>query len=473
MLCGLAATASAMALPGGASAAPLATVTAQTVRDKFSARTRPISVLLPRGSEANLAPVAAAFKTQAGVEIELVIVDVDQINSELMLDAMLGRGTFDVALPATFTLPDLVDSGAIRPLDDFALRYEPPDFRDGILYSVGDKFDGKTYGFQTDGDAYVMFYHKAMMQDPSLETLYEDQFGQKLRLPHTWADLDRQIRFFHQPDQGRFGGLLFRTPGYLAWEWWVRFHAKGVWPLAPDMTPQIAGDAGIAALEDLIAITDCLLPEAGRLGLFENWKRYAQGDVYCNIGWGGTQKYLNSNSSKMRGQMLFGPTPGGDVNGGFLTTPYFNWGWSFVVSSVSPEPELAYLFSLFACSPEMSTLAIRQAGGFFDPYRPEHYSDAGIGAAYSQPFLAVQRQSLEGAIPDLYLRGQSEYFHTLGKGLDAALHGQLTPAMALGRVAQEWELITNRIGRAAQVERWQRLRGKYPQTARRLLRDLG
>ena len=29
------------------------------------------------------------------------------------------------------------------------------------------------------------------------------------------------------------------------------------------------------------------------LGLFENWERFSKGDIYCNIGWGGSQKYFN------------------------------------------------------------------------------------------------------------------------------------------------------------------------------------
>lgn len=439
---------------------------------KLADRSRPLSVLLPEGSRANLGPVAAAFTAKTGVKVTLQEVHIDQINAELMLNSVLGEAKHDVALPATLGLADLVAAGAIHPLDDYAARYEPTGFRNAMPYQEGDRFDGQTYGFQTDGDAYVMFYHREMLHDPDMRARYADRFGYSLTTPNTWEELDRQIRFFHAPAAGRYGGLLFRTPGYLAWEWWVRFHAKGYWPFSPDMTPQISEEAGITALEELIAITDCLVPESSSLGLFENWSRYAKGDVYCNIGWGGTQKYLNSPQSPMRGRMVHGPTPGGKVGNELLPTPYFNWGWSFVVSTASTQKELGYLFSLFAVTPAMSTLAVRQADGFFDPYREEHYSDPGVQDAYSEPFLKVQRATLEGAIPDLYLKGQSEYFQTLGRGLDRALHGDVTPQVALTRVAQQWEVITSRAGRESQVKRWSQLRGRYPPEARRLLRDI-
>lgn len=467
---GLGAGIAALATPSTLGAVPLDDRVVAFVR-KHKA-TSALSLLLPEGSRANLAPVVAAFSAQTGIEIVMQEVHVDQINSELMLDSMLGTAKYDIALPATFGLPDLADAGAILPLDEFAARYETQGFREDVLYDVGDQFDGRTYGFQTDGDAYVMFYHREMLHDADLQARYADQFGQTLTRPETWAELDRQIAFFHDPEAGRYGGMLFRTPGYLAWEWWVRFHAKGIWPLGPDMTPQIAGDTGVAALEELISVTQHLVPDAGTLGLFGNWARYAQGDVYCNIGWGGTQKYLNSPQSPMRGRLEHGPTPGGMVRGQLLTTPYFNWGWSFVVSTASTQPELAYLFSLFAASPRMSTLSVRQPDGFFDPYRSEHYRDPGVLEAYSEPFLNVQRAALEGAIPDLYLKGQSDYFQALGDGLDQALQGQVSPEVALARVAQKWELITSRAGRAAQVKRWSRLRAKYPFAAQKLLRDL-
>lgn len=445
-------------------------VTAQARELGGNAKT--LSVLLPEGSRANLAPVAKAFTERTGVAVDLQEVHVDQINAELMLNSVLGEARYDVALPATFGLADLVAAGAVHALDGFAARYEPPGFRDPMLYQEGDKFDGKTYGFQTDGDAYLMFYHREMLRDPHDQARYADRFGYPLVQPETWQELDRQIRFFHAPEAGRYGGLLFRTPGYLAWEWWVRFHAKGYWPLSPDMTPQIADDAGVAALEELIAITDCLAPETSSLGLFGNWARYAKGDVYCNIGWGGTQKYLNSRRSSMRGRMVYGPTPGGQVGEELLEIPYFNWGWSFVISAASTQKELAYLFALFAVTPAMSTLAVRQPDGFFDPFRNEHYSDRGVEAAYSKSFLEVHRAALKGAIPDFYLKGQSEYFQTLGRGLDKALQGEVSPKMALTRVAKQWQLITSRVGRERQIQRWARLRAKYPPNARRLLRDI-
>lgn len=439
---------------------------------RFSRSSRPLKVLLPNGSGANLDPVFAAFSARTGLVVEPIEVPLDEVVSTLILDNVLGQGRFDVALPATFALPDLVSAGTLLPLDAFVVAHEPVGFREGVLYATGDTFDGETYGFQTDGDAYVMFYHADMMSNSVKQSRYADLYGEPLEVPLTWEELDRQMAFFHAPDDDVYGGLLFRVPQYLAWEWWGRFHAKGIWPMAPDLTPQIDGDAGVAALEEMIRATNSLAPGHDSIGLFQNWERYAQGDIYANIGWGGTQKYLNQQTSKMRGRMAFGPTPGGQVGLGRLAVPYFNWGWNFVVSAMSQQTELAYLFSLFASSPRMSTLAVGQAAGFFDPFRAEHYSDAGIIDAYSAPFLKVHREAMRNAIPDLYLKGHSEYFAALAKGLDAAVTGAMRPKAALRGVAQKWKLISGKAGHAQQGLRWQNLRDKYPPHVKAALKDL-
>ena len=444
----------------------------QHVRRLVATRPIQLKMLIPVGSGENIAPLVKAFEADTGVAIVIEETSFDGVSNKLALDTMSGFGDTDLALPATFSLPDLVSSGAIVPLNSYVARYETDQTRSGILYDIGDSFDGKVYGFQTDGDTYLMFYHREMLESSDEQARYQDQFGRPLSVPSTWGELDQQIEFFHRPDAGRYGGLLFRSQGFLAWEWWVRFHSKGVWPFSDMLVPQIASDEGVQALEEMIRVSEYLAPESDRLGLFENWTRFAKGDVYCNIGWGGSQKSFNGPESAIRGKLSFGSTPGGWVDGQLITTPYFNWGWNYVVATSSRHPELAYLFALYASTPEMSTLAVRQRGGFFDPFRAEHYTDPDIREIYSQEFLDVHRKSLAASIPDLYLAGQGEYFHTLNVWLHKALTKQVKPAYALTRAAQQWDLISKQSGFEKQLERWRQLRQKYPLAVRTRLRDL-
>ena len=429
-----------------------------------------LRLLYPAGCRANLEYAVTSFTDATGIHIELLETDVDHINTEILIKAANNLPHFDIALPASFGIPDLVSADAILPLDNFARQYEPAFFRDGQLYRHADSFNGRFYGYQTDGDAYLVFYNKAMFDDPGNQTQFEKVHGKAISLPKTWEELDRLIRFFHRPDTQQFGGCLFRSPGYLAWEWWSRFHAKGYFPFDKQLLPQIDNEAGVQALEDLIAISAFLHPKVATDTLFENWSHYAEGQSFCNIGWGGTQKYLNSAKSKVRGRLYFSSTPGGMVDGQLLECPVFNWGWNYVVSSRSAHPELAYLFTLYACSPVISTIAVANPEGFFDPFRDEHYRDSTIAQTYSEAFLTAHKESMAKCIPDLYLPNQSRYLAVLQENIHLAYRQVVSAKAALQATAQQWRYITARSDKSKAMGAWLELRDKYPPVLRQRLK---
>lgn len=421
-----------------------------------------IRLLLPEGASANVLPVATAFEEGTGVRVIFREVPVDEVASRAMLESAAGRGSFDIALPATFAIPDLVEAGALQPLDQFVSEFEPAELNRGSLYSLGNRYKGRFYGYQTDGDVYLMFYNQKLMDDERLRGAYEDKFGRTLAVPETWEELDRQMQFLHDPEAKRYGGTLFRKSGYIEWEWWIRLHAKGVLPVDDEMHPAFNGPEGVQALEELIEASAWQSPRSATQGLFDNWKDFAEGNAYCNVGWGGTQKYLNGPNSNVRGKLSFGPTPGGKLGEQHVPVSYFNWGWNYVIARESRIPELAFLFTLYASLPEPSTVAVREAQGFFDPHRVEHYADEQIREVYSEPFLTQHEASMNACIPDFYMQGRDEYFALLGRYLGRANRGELEPERALLLAARGWDLLTDRLGREGQIEQWSMLKRSYP-----------
>ncbi|ODS24384.1 hypothetical protein AB835_04155 [Candidatus Endobugula sertula] len=385
-----------------------------------------------------------------------------------MFKSTLGEHIFDIALPATFGIPDLVSANTLLPLDHFVSQYEPETYKQHQLYDYGDYVDGKFYGYQTDGDTYLMFYNKTMLDDPNNQQRFEQQHGYPLALPQTWEQLDDMIRFFHQPDKQQYGGSLFRTPGYGAWEWWSRFHAKGYFPLDDSLTPQINNAAGVKALQDMVDVSRYLHPNTKTDGLFENWKTFAEGNTFCNIGWGGSQKYFNGDKSSIKNKLYYSPAPGGVINGQVISCPIFNWGWNYVVSSLCPQPEIAYLFTLFASSPVMSTLSVQQ-NGYFDPFREEHYGNPKIQEIYSTAFLNAHKTSMKNSIPDFYLLNRSAYLSVLQENIYLACKDSLPAKQALDITASEWQVLTAKIGKSKQKTIWHSLKQKYPQPLKSLL----
>lgn len=423
----------------------------------------PLRILVPQGGEGNVQPVAELFSRLSGLDVRLQSVPVDSIVTNMLLAHSAGDVNYDLALPATFGLANLAESGAILPLDQYRLAHEPAIIPEGALYSLGDQYDGHFYGYQTDGDVYLMFYNRGFL-DASTLARYEDFFGKRFALPSSWSELDTQIRFFHRPDRDRFGGLLFRTPDYLVWEFWLRLHAKGVLPLGEDLQSNLASDAAVETLEDMISVTGALHPSCFSNGLVDNWEAYAQGNIYANIGWGGSQKFFHKPDSILRDKLYNAPTPG--MNKGRTTVPvsYFNWGWNYTVPVESSSPELSYLFMAFAACPEPSTLAVSDSDGFFDPFREEHYEAPQIIASYGREFLKAHRAAMRDCIPDFYVQGQAQYFSELRKYLNAAIQGRLDPRRALSAADSGWQAITDSLGEDKLARQWRYLKKSYPRT---------
>lgn len=447
---------------------PLADAVAASCRSLGASGT--VRVLHPKGSRGNLAPVADAFRRATGHGVELIEGSLDEIAAEVLVSsALAGDPGFDVALPASFAVPDLVEGETLLPLDDLAAAYAPGGLQDGALYTLGDRYQGRLYGYQVDGDVYMMFYDRSRLEDPDVRARYADQHGRELEVPLTWAELDRQLAFFHEPEAGRYGGSLFRTYDYAIWEFWGRLHGKGRYPFSDGMQPRLSSPQAVEALEELTAATRWLEPGVLEDGLFANWASYGDGTRYANVGWGGSQKALRGPDSVMRDRLVHGPLPGGRFGGVDVPMPYFNWGWNLVVAASTRIPELAFHFLAFASAPAISTRAVRDPTGFFDPHHVAHYEDDAVRALFGDGFLEVHRRSLQACIPDLYLRGQGRYMQVLKQAVQLAILGRAPAAEALRHAQERWERLTDELGREGQIRQWAFIKQSYPETIARVL----
>ena len=77
-------------------------------------------------------------------------------------------------------------------------------------------------------------------------------------------------------------------------------------------------------------------------------------------------------------------------------------------------------------------------------------------------------ENMKVAVPGFFLRAGKEYKDVLDAQLNAAYAGAIKPKAALERVSKEWEKITERQGRAGQIERWKELREFYPANFRKV-----
>ena len=409
--------------------------------------------LIPDGSQANLAPIIAEWEALTGQKVTLSAIPVDDVNARMTMDGLTQRLDFDFALPATFGIADLVKADILQPFEPMQKSLALPPPADESLYVIGDFHTGQRYGYQTDGDVYLMFYRADMMDDPKYTEPYQETFGTALTVPVNWQEFDQQIEFFHNPAEGCYGGALFRIPGYLGWEFFARFFTKQSFVFSNDMHPVLDNDAAEEVLEQMRRASDFLHPASQSSGLFENWALYKSENIYANIGWGGSQKSFNQQGSPIRGKLRHASLPGlREKNRSF-----FNWGWSYVIPTAARQPEMGYLFARFAVSPQISIKAVREKDGFFDPFHASHYQDPEILQTYSKPFLDVHKAAMRIARHNLNIPGHGAYMASLNRHLTLALDGSLSARQALRLIASEWELITTEIGRDEQIARWREL----------------
>ncbi|MCW5625346.1 MAG: extracellular solute-binding protein, partial [Burkholderiales bacterium] len=190
---------------------------AATAKQLAAGRSVTLKILQPSGSLGNIKPAADRFTAATGIKFDFIEVPNGEINQKILLEAVSKSGAFDIALPATFGIPDLAESGILVNLDTYAQKHEPQGFRDDDLYTIGDYYKGSLFGYQTDGDTYLTFYRKDWLEDAEEKKRFADKNGYALKVPETWEEFDATLAHFHRPDKGRYGGALFRTQYFIAW----------------------------------------------------------------------------------------------------------------------------------------------------------------------------------------------------------------------------------------------------------------
>lgn len=422
-----------------------------------------IRLLAPSGCDPNLAPVIRQFEAATGHTIQLSMTPVDDINTRLLIDQFSDEAAHDLALVASFGIPDLAEADALRAVNDLEQRFPiARELRQQSLYQYSDSFGGKIYGPQFDGDLYLLFLNNTLLNDAALASSFRERYNKPFAPPPDWQTLDQMMRHVHAPESKRYGGLLFRTPRYIAWEFWARLHANGVLPFDDNMDAQINSLGGVAALEALIAASESQHPLSDQLGLVGNWQAFAEGQSLCHLGWGGSQKYFNKNNANLPNGVTVAQLPGIAGNPDVPAIPFFNWGWNFAVTRGARHAELAFLFAAFATAPEVSAQAVAEIDGFIDPFQPGHYEDPAIIDAYGRQFLDAHASGMRAAIPDYYLLGHREYEKVLSSNLLLANRRQISAAQAAESIDLAWDAITASLGRAEQRRQWQALKRKYP-----------
>ena len=240
-----------------------------------------------------------------------------------------------------------------------------------------------------------------------------------------------------------------------------------------NFTPQVNNAGWVAALEDYIRSRDLGSPEQNQWDVAQTRVTFPAGCCALNIDWGdvGPISY-NPNASVIMGETGFSPLPAADRYWNYETgawveevnrAPFIAFGgWIIAVGANSDVKEAALDFAAFMAAPEMvKVLAVTPDTGV-NPSRFSQLEDiqswvaAGFDEAGAEDYLGAVLDTINdpNAVLDLRIRGSAEYLQALDLEVSRALANEITPQEALDNVAAAWNEISDRLGRAGQLDQY-------------------
>jgi multiple sugar transport system substrate-binding protein len=136
-------------------------------------------------------------------------------------------------------------------------------------------------------------------------------------------------------------------------------------------------------------------------------------------------------------------------------------GWSWYITSTTKNPDLCWDFINFMLSPEVSGLDVATPDSGFQPWRISHstnlkaWTDAGWIESEAKLYIknTLDVTDNPNSVIDARIPGASQYFEVIYEPyLTTILSGEKTAQEALDQVAKEWNELTDRLGRAKQID---------------------
>ncbi len=476
-------------------------------RDRFEGETLTIGVLASgtRGVISG-APYfwREAFQAVTGAELEIIEIPFEQMLTTLTIDFSTNQNTYDAIINASWFYGDYISNDWIIPIDDYIGAegypvWEPEKVAAPLQQLL--KWGDNWYGVVNDGDAQMLYYRRDILEDPEWQAAYEEEVGEPMPVPpRTWQQVLKVSRFFNGKDwngdgdaddgislhlkvggQGHFHYMALSSPFAIT-------PAEGDDPRAvtkydniywfdpDDMTPVINSPGHVAALEFLkeLAATGSQSQFGWELG--EAWDNFLNDNAVLTFSWGDVGSLAQDpNQSVIQGKLGGAPIPCSEVwydreLGEFVEDAenpncvgnLVGASWHGVISSRSNVPELAYYFLAMQANPSILFWNVVYGWTGVDPSSLPHlfppageatvedYVAAGYNADDVESYITAYGQNLFDPPTTLtYLRipGTPEYWNILDIRLAEAMIDVLSPQDALDAVAEEWEEITDDIGR--------------------------
>lgn len=491
-------------------------------RDMFAGQTLTIGVL---GSGARGVISGApyfwrqAFEAVTGARLEIVEIPFAQMLTTLTTDFATGQYTYDAIINASWFYGDYISNDWIIPIDDFMgderfPQWEPDKVAAPLRQLL--QWEGKWYGVVNDGDAQMFYYRRDILEDPEWQARYAEEMGEPMPVPPTtWQQLLKITQFFNGKDwngdgdpddgislhlkvggQGHFHFMALSAPFAITPAagddtTQVTKYDNIYWFDPDDMTPVINSPGHVKALEFLkeLAATGSRSQFGWELG--EAWDNFLNGNAVALFSWGDVGSLAQDpNASTIQGKLggtriLCSEVWYDREQGAFVEDAenpncvgnLVGASWHGVISKYSQSQELAYYFLAMQATRPILFWNVVYGWTGVDPSSTTHlfppageasvedYAAAGYDPDDAASYITGYGDNLfTFPATQTYLRipGTPEYWNILDIRLAQAMIDELTPQQALDSVFEEWEQITDDIGRDYLLDIYQRSIGYEP-----------
>lgn len=374
--------------------------------------------------------------------------------SKAVAEHIAGSGAYDVLDISPAWTPSLADGGVIAPLDDYIAKYmNPADLEDyHPLYKALPTYKGKIWGFFDDGDMFALYYRKDIFEDPKMVDAYQAKFNAKLAPPKTWEEYAQIAQFItDQMAPNVYGAGHFRKAGSPGnqFDFLQQYRANGGKLFGDDMKAGLASDAGVKTLQNMIAANAASIPGNNELDAVSLWAAFLTGKVAMIYSWPPSGRMAANYSqsatainfipqSQIAGKVGYAVVPG---------NPEHATGYNKALSADSANPEAAYLFMQWACSPPVSLARCMLPYALRDPYRISHFKSELYGALFpsAKEYLSNLNNSANVGLLDPIMPGAQDYFLSIDRMCTAVWAGA-DPKASLETAAAEWNETTDRLG---------------------------
>ncbi len=383
------------------------------------------------------------WKELTGIDVKVVEVPTAEMFTKILQEHRAGTGAYDALNVIPSWMSDLARAGALEPLDAYVDKYGyrdelqeiAPVYRDNQM-KVGDTI----YGFPDDGDVFVFYYRKDILEENGL------------KVPTTWAEFAetaQKLTDKYAPEM--YGAAFFRDAPYAQFMFQERFRVEGGKFFDPEtMKATVNSEAGVKAFTEMRAENKFMPPGVETWGFVENLAAFLAGDTAMTLSWppygrwaagyGTDQEALNwVPKSTVAGKVGYALPPGGH--------PQLAAGFSLSVSASSKNKEAAYLFIQWLNSKDISLQRVQLPYALRDPFRASHFESAEYKSRWPEApeYLSALQQGAVSGLLDLSLIQTDKYEEALRQGISRLWAGE-DPKAILDDVAAQWDAVTEKVG---------------------------